>query len=110
MIKKDIEYKHRTDLEIKNQAIIWIEIPLNNTNNLMIAGGYRQWKLPKDVSSSNSGSPANQIARWDGFLAKYQLAINEGKDICTLMDDNINTLSDADLSSRLYIRDMKENF
>ena len=28
MIKKDTEYIHRTDLEITNQAIIWIEIPL----------------------------------------------------------------------------------
>ena len=110
MIKKDIDYIRRSDLENINQAIIWIEIPLMKSNNLLIAGGYRQWKLPKEVNFPNSGSPNNQKLRWDAFLKKYQLALNEGKDICTLMDDNINTLFNADLSNRTHILDMKESF
>ena len=109
MIKKDTEYIHRTDLEITNQAIIWIEIPLINSNNLIIAGGYRQWQFPKIVNVSNSGSASNQKLRWDGFLSKYKIAVDEGKDICTFMDDNINTLPYADYSNRMHIRDMKES-
>ena len=73
MIKKEIEYSRRSDLEIFNQAIIWVEIPLKNTPNLLIAGGYRQWKLPKEVNIPNSNSPKNQKGRWDDFLTKYQL-------------------------------------
>ena len=52
--------------------------------------------------------PQNQKGRWHDFLTKYQLALKEGKDVCTLMDANINTLFNADLSNRIYIRDMKE--
>ena len=58
---------------------------------------------------NNSGSATNQKLRWDCFLSKYQIAVDEGKDICTLMDDNINTLSSADFSNRVHIRDMKES-
>ena len=110
MIKKEIDYIHRTDLEIPNLAIIWIEIPLTKSNNLIIAGGYRQWQIPKSCNINNSGSPANKRSRWDSFLSKYQIAINEGKDVCTLMDDNINTLPNADFSNRAYLSDMKEIF
>ena len=48
--------------------------------------------------------------KWDGFISKYQTAINEGKDVWTLMDDNINTLPSEDFNNRVYLRDMKESF
>ena len=43
-------------------------------------------------------------------LSKYNLAIKEGKDIVTLMDDNINTLTNANFGNRAHIKDMKESF
>ena len=49
MIKKYIYFTHCKDLEIPSQAIIWIEIPLANTKNLLLVGGYRQWQLPKNA-------------------------------------------------------------
>ena len=58
--KKELEFIRRTDLEIVNQATIWIEIPLIKSNNLLIAGGYRQWQLPKSSNIANLGSPNNK--------------------------------------------------
>ena len=37
------------------------------------------------------------------------MALKEGKDIITLMDDNINTLPNADFQNRVFLRDMKDN-
>ena len=39
----------------------------------------------------------------------YSKALSEGKQIITLMDDNINTLDNADFTNRQYIKDMKDN-
>ena len=66
--------------------------------------------IAKKSNIINSGSSTNQKTRWEGFLSKYKLAIEEGKDIVTLMDDNINTLTNADFGNRAHIKDMKESF
>ena len=43
MINKNIDYQRRLDLENENQSIIWIEIPIKNSKNLLVVKGYRQW-------------------------------------------------------------------
>ena len=52
---------------------------------------------------------SNQKQRWSSFLSKYSKALSEGKQIITAMDDNINTLDNADFTNRQYIKYMKDN-
>ena len=47
MIKDDIIYKRRDDLEDETTSTIWIELKLPKNKPILLASIYRQWSLPK---------------------------------------------------------------
>ena len=100
----------RPDLETPNSAIIWFEIPIPQTKSLIIATGYRQWQLPKETGIKNSLSANSKKNRWTQFLVKYTMALDEGKHIVTMFDDNINTLNQADFTNRKHVKEMRDTF
>jgi len=47
MIKEDIVYTRRTDLEDQNTSTVWIEIKLQKNKPILLGSVYRQWSLPQ---------------------------------------------------------------
>ena len=60
MIKNNLVYTRRHDLENNNTSTIWIELKVPNCKNLLIASIYRQWSIPKALNIPNSNNTHNQ--------------------------------------------------
>ena len=54
LIKEDIIYVRRNDLEDDITSTIWIEIKLPNSKPILIASIYRQWSLPNILNIKKS--------------------------------------------------------
>ena len=63
MIKDDIVYKRRNDLEDENTSTVWIEIKLPKNKPILLGSIYRQWSLPKSLKIKNSNNVQNQTER-----------------------------------------------
>ena len=59
LINDKIPYKRHLDLENQLIETIWIEIMLPTNKNLLIMGGYRQWRLLKEVGIDGSNRFSN---------------------------------------------------
>ena len=55
LIKDNIKYKRREDLEDDITSNAWIEIETDK-QPILIMSGYRQWHLPKKYGFLNSGT------------------------------------------------------
>ena len=81
MIKDDILYKRRKDLEDNTTSTIWIELKLPKNKPILIASIYRQWSLPKSLNIKNSNNIQNQTEHWEKVINKWKTAINnKGKE------------------------------
>jgi len=81
LIKEDIIYVRRNDLEDDITSTIWIEIKLPNSKPTLIASIYRQWSLPNILNIKNSHTTQNQTTRWQQIIDRWQQAPNEKKEI-----------------------------
>ena len=96
LIKKQIAYKRREDLEDDETCTIWIEILIKRFKKVLLMGGYRQWTLPNSIDPQNKVNKGpKQVCRLQKKIAKWQLALEENKDVIVLIDDNI----DSDINS-----------
>ena len=60
LIKNNIVYTRRHNLEDTNTSTIWLELKVPNSKNILIASIYRQWSLPKALGIPNSNNTHNQ--------------------------------------------------
>ena len=94
MIKEDIVYTQRTDLEDQNTSTVWIEIKLPKNKPILLGSIYRQWSLPQILNIKNSNNIQNQTERWEKVLGKWENAIKEKKEVIILTDDNMDHEND----------------
>ena len=90
LIKDNIKYKRREDLEDDITSNVWIEIETDK-QPILIMSGYRQWHLPKKYGFLNSGTTENRKNRFLCTLNKWEIALKEKKDLIVMMDTNIDT-------------------
>lgn len=90
LIKNDLIYTRRYDLEGETTSTMWIELRVPEGKNILISSIYKQWTLPKAVGIQNSNNHINQNARWKSVLAQWEKAHKEGKEIIVLTDDNMD--------------------
>ena len=63
LIKNDIIYTRRYDLEDETTSTVWIEIKLPKNKPILLCSIYRQWSLPKLLNIKNSNNIQNQTER-----------------------------------------------
>merc|ERR1712240_172005 len=90
MIKEDLIYEQRTDLEDTETSTIWIELKTPKNKPILIASIYRQWSLPQILNIKDSNGIIKQTERWEKVLEKWEKAIKEKKEVIVLMDDNMD--------------------
>ena len=90
LIKDDIIYNRRYDLEDDITSTIWIEVKLPKNKPILISSIYCQWSLPKSLNIPNSNNIFNQTSRWQSVLNKWQQAHKENKEIIIMTDDNMD--------------------
>merc|ERR1712240_219430 len=90
LIKNDLVYDRRHDLEDDITSTVWIELKIPNENNVLISSIYRQWTLPKALGIPKSNNMHNQHIRWTTVLKQWTKSHKEKKEIIVLTDDNID--------------------
>ena len=88
---KSLVVKRRRDLEDNTVSAIWLEIGLPRQKKILHCQAYREWQH-LGQGDDFSGSIAAQLQRWELFLAKWELALMEGKEVVVMMDANIDFL------------------
>ena len=68
IIREDITYKRRLDLESDINSLIWVEITLGAGPHLLVMSGYRQWQLPCCFKAGNSKEKHQQLNRFRSYL------------------------------------------
>ena len=68
LINNRIPYIRRYDLECPMIATIWIEIKINNKHSILVMGGYRQWRLFRQLNIHDSHKTNRQIERFKIIL------------------------------------------
>ena len=129
LIKNDINYKRRHDLEHPIISTIWIQIKTSNKKCITFMGGYRQWKLPKAliniINDPNHQIIINnvkldklqnaqqykelvnsQLKRYNLILQQWNKALMERNHTIVLMDDNIDTSLNANHNKKNSITNL----
>ena len=89
LVHKDLQYKRRRDLETVGTSTIWLQLHHPGRKPLMVQGIYRQFQRLGKVGSI---LPAAQRARWSQIIDKWERATEEGNEIITIGDINLNYL------------------
>ena len=79
LIKNDLVYDRRQDLEDDTTSTVWIELKIPNQNNVLISSIYRQWTLPKALGILKSNNMHNQHNRWTMVFNQWTKAHKEKK-------------------------------
>merc|ERR1712240_255237 len=90
MIKNDLVYDRRQDLEDDETSTVWIELKIPKQKSVLISSIYRQWTLPKALGILKSNNIHNQQNRWTKVIDKWVRANKENKEVIVLTDDNID--------------------
>ena len=87
-----IRVKRKEDLEDNTTADVWLECGLTNQKGVLVCAGYRQWRLlgQPDNSSASVNAP---LERWTRFLDKWEIAMQEDKELIVTLDANIDHLT-----------------
>ena len=85
LIHNDIQYRRRNDLETQGTSTVWIQLNQAGRKSLLIQGIYRQFQR---LGKPNSDTPKAQTLRWDKIIQKWELAMQENKEILVLGDLN----------------------
>ena len=95
LIKSNINYKRRHDLEDPRTCNIWLEIKMGKGKNILLMGGYRTWSSLKSQNISNSRSNKAQVERFSITLNNWSKSMSENKDVIVYMDDNIDSINNS---------------
>ena len=87
-----VTYRRRTDLEISQTPIIWLEISVSPAKSWLIMIGYRQWRCLTKKKHETSGSISAQCDRFKMWCNSWKKAEYEGKDVTIIGDLNIDVL------------------
>ena len=111
LIKNDVQYTRRHDLEDDDTCTIWVEICMPNKKHFLVMGGYRQWQLPRSHPQHlGSDSVVQQYNRFQKILTHWHNASLENKHIIVMMDDNIDTLQNTVHNQRYNVQTLKDAF
>ena len=88
-VHKDIVVKVRHDLMTDSFSSIWLEVGLRRQKNFLVCNIYREWQHVNQVNQ-DSGSIVAQLARWESFLQKWEVAIAAELEVHVLGDMNLN--------------------
>ena len=108
LINVNIPYTRRHNLENEHIATIWIEIKLKSKKNILIMGGYCQWRLFKQLGIIDSNKTNSQIDRFNKIIEQWSIAIREGKDVIVVMDTNIDTLKNSNHNTTHRIKQLHD--
>ena len=89
-IAEELLYKRRSDLEIFNIPLVWLEILSNPKQPWLVAVGYRQWRSLDGEDKKESGTTKSQKDRfqlWNNSLTKAQAEL---KPVVLMGDINID--------------------
>ena len=87
-----LRFKRRDDLEDETSAAIWFECGLPQQKSFLVCAAYRQWRLLNQCDG-RSALVSAQLKRWDKFLDKWELALQEDKEVIVAMDANLDHLT-----------------
>merc|ERR1712240_896013 len=107
MIKEDLIYKRRADLEDAETSTVWIELKIPRNKPILVASIYRQWSLPQILNIKDSHGIIQQTERWDKVLEKWEKAISEKKEVIVLTDDNMDH-ENKNYNNKYRIKAIKE--
>ena len=115
LIKKNIEYKRRKDLESEGIASVWIQIGCTGTKHILLQTLYRQFRRQ---GKPGTNTQLSQQARWNTIIEKWKLANTEGREILTLGDLNMDSISwekswaempPYERSKQIFYKNLREN-
>ena len=108
LIKKDIVYKRRKDLENNINSMIWIEVTLERSS-ILVMGAYRQFTIPQKIRKKVTDKKENPDYRFNLILEMIMKALKENKEVMIMMDTNIDTSTNRVRDIHTPSR-MKRNF
>ena len=109
LIRKQIGYKRRLDLEHPNLCTIWIEISMKDKSKCLFMGGYRQWTLPKSLDNENQiKKNIKQLERYKIIIENWQKACDEKKDVIVLIDDNLDSNINASHNKLYKVQNLQD--
>ena len=91
-VHKTITVKRRLDLEDEGLQIICLEAGLPGKKKSIYIVGYRQWQLSGQTDKTSS-SVKSQSERWDRLLTRWEAALQEGKEVITVLDANLDAMT-----------------
>lgn len=71
LIKNDIIYTRRHDLEDEMTSTVWLEVKVPQGKAILISSIYRQWSLPKMLGINNSNNTHNQTLPWITVITQW---------------------------------------
>ena len=83
--------KLRPDLMDDKTSAVWLEVGLPRRRKILVCNYYREWGYMRQADKSSHSIPA-QLERWSAFLAQWERAIGEDKEVIVTGDININSL------------------
>ena len=88
LIHKNIHFKIRQDLEAQGLSTVWVQLTYPGRKPILIQGIYQQF-----CRLNHPGSVTKQRKRWSRILDKWVAATDEGLEIITAGDMNLNMMS-----------------
>ena len=89
LIKSNIKYKRRLDLEDSGLSTVWIQVGLHGSKHFLVHGMYRQFQRQ---GINNTKSIPAQTARWERLTNKWKQANDEDREVISLGDTNLDSL------------------
>ena len=74
LIKDNIHYKCRRDLETQGISTIWIQLQYPGRKAVLVQALYRQFRR---LGKPGSHTPSNQKRRWEMIVSKWEKALEE---------------------------------
>ena len=88
---KSLVVKLRPDLMDDKTSAVWLEVGLPRRRKILVCNYYREWGYMRQADKSSHSVPA-QLERWSAFLAQWERAIGEDKEVIVTGDINLNSL------------------
>ena len=90
MVKKNINYKRRKDLESDGISTVWLQIGKAGTKQFLLYAVYQQFQCQ---GRKGTKSIPSQLNRLKHILTKWEKAQEEEREIITMGDMNMDSLS-----------------
>ena len=89
LIKDNIKYKRRLDLEGRGTSTVWIQVGLAGKKHYLVQALYRQYMRQGKPATK---SYTQQQMRWEQIIERWSTANNEQREVITLGDTNLDSL------------------